>query len=176
VGEAVEGHRATVVSELGCPLDPLGLTDHDSYRQEPHSGGLGWGLPCAMGIKLGDPERLVVATVGDGSYMFANPVACHQVAEAYGIPVLTVVLNNGEWGAVRHSILDLYPQGYAAKSDEIPLTRLAPSPDFALVAQASRAHAETVRRPDDLPAALARALAAVVGEGRQALLDVAVAP
>jgi acetolactate synthase-1/2/3 large subunit len=176
VGEAIDGHVATVASELGCPLDHLGLTEHDSYRQEPHSGGLGWGLPCAMGIKLGDPGRLVVATVGDGSYMFANPVACHQVAEAYGIPVLTVVLNNGEWGAVRHSILDLYPHGYAAKSDDVPLTRLSPSPDYARVAEASRAHAETVTDADDLPAALARGLTAVVDEGRQALLDVVVAP
>jgi len=176
VGEAIGAHVTTVVSELGCPLDHLGLTDHGSYHQEPHSGGLGWGMPCAMGIKLGDPDRLVVATVGDGSYMFANPVACHQVAEAYGIPVLTVVLNNGEWGAVRHSILDLYPHGYAAKSDEVPLTRLVPSPDFALVAKASRAHAESVTNADDLAAALTRALAAVVDEGRQALLDVAVAP
>jgi acetolactate synthase-1/2/3 large subunit len=176
VGEAVDGRVATVLSELGCPLDHLGLTAHGSYRQEPHSGGLGWGLPCAMGIKLGDPDRLVVATVGDGSYMFANPVACHQIAEAYGIPVLTVILNNGEWGAVRHSILDLYPHGYAAKSDDVPLTRLAPSPDYARVAEASRAYAETVRYADDLPTALIRALSAVVDEGRQALLDVAVAP
>jgi acetolactate synthase-1/2/3 large subunit len=90
--------------------------------------------------------------------------------------VLTVVLNNREWGAVRHSILDLYPHGYAAKSDDVPLTRLDPSPDFALVAEASRAYAETVRHADELPAALARALAVVVDEGRQALLDVAVAP
>ena len=134
-----------MVSELGCPLDPLGLTEHGSWRQEPHSGGLGWGLPCAMGIKLADPDRLVIATIGDGSYMFANPVACHQVAEAHDIAVLTIVLNNAGYGAVRNSVLDLYPTGYAAKDDDVPLTGLSPSPDFAQVAAASRAHAETVR-------------------------------
>ena len=175
VGEVIRGTVATVISELGCPFEQLGLTDHGSWRQEPHSGGLGWGLPCAMGIKLADPDRLVVATMGDGSYMFANPVACHHVAEAHDIPVLTVVLNNAGYGAVRHSVLDLYPTGYAAKADEMPLTALSPTPDFAQVARACRAHAETVTDGADLPAALARAIHIVEVERRQALLDVHVA-
>jgi acetolactate synthase-1/2/3 large subunit len=175
VGEAIRGSVTTVISELGCAFEPLGLTDHDAWHQEPHSGGLGWGLPCALGIKLADPERLVVATMGDGSYMFANPVACHHVAEAHDIPVLTVVLNNAHYGAVRHAVLDLYPDGYAAKADEMPLTSLTPTPDFAQVAQACRAHAETVTDGAELPAALARAIHIVTVEHRQALLDVHVA-
>jgi acetolactate synthase-1/2/3 large subunit len=175
VGAAIRGRVTTVISELGCPFDELGLTDHGSWRQEPHSGGLGWGLPCAMGIKLADPDRLVVATMGDGSYMFANPVGCHHVAEAHDIPVLTVVLNNAGYGAVRHSVLDLYPTGYAAKADEMPLIGLSPSPDFAQVARACRAHAETVTDAGTLPAALARAIDVVTVERRQALLDVHVA-
>jgi acetolactate synthase-1/2/3 large subunit len=128
-----------------------------------------------MGLKLADPERLVVATMGDGSYVFANPVACHQLAEAAGIPVLTVVLNNAGYGAVRHSVTDLYPAGYAAKHDELPLTSLAPSPDFAMVAAASRAHTETVDDGADLPGALDRAIRAVVDDRRQALIDVRIA-
>ncbi len=172
VGAAIEGRTATVISELGCPLEPLELTEHGSWRQEPHSGGLGWGLPCAMGVKLADPDRLVVATMGDGSYMFANPVACHQVAEAHDIAVLTIVLNNGAYRAVAHSVLGMYPTGYASKGEDVPLTQLAPSPDFAKVAQASRAHAETVTRAADFDAALERAIRVVTEDGRQALLDV----
>lgn len=175
LGRAIAGHRRTVLSELGCPLDHLDLTDHGSWRQEPHSGGLGWGFPCALGMKLADPDRLVVATMGDGSYLFANPVACHHVAEAHGLAVLVVVVNNAGYGAVRRSVLDLYPTGYAAKDDEVPLTGLAPTPDFARVAEASRAHAETVVDGADLPAALERALHAVLVEQRQALVDVHVA-
>ena len=57
----------------------------------------------------------------------------------------------------------------------MPLTTLAPTPDFARVAQASRAYAETVVDGADLPAALDRALQAVLVEKRQALLDVHVA-
>ena len=171
IGAAVRGRRATVISELGATLDELGLTEHDSWRQEPHSGGLGWGLPCALGMKLADPDRLVVATMGDGSYLFANPVAAHHVAEVHGIAVLTVILNNAGYGAVQQSVTGLYPTGYAAKADVVPLTSLSPSPEFRLVAESCRAWAETVTRPDDLAGALSRAIEQV-DEGRQAVLDV----
>ncbi len=171
VGDVIRDRRATVISELGVPLDFLGLTAHDSWRQEPHSGGLGWGLPCAMGMKLADPERLVVATMGDGSYLFANPVAAHHTAEANGIAVLTVILNNAGYGAVRHSVTDLYPTGYAAKADAVPLTSLSPSPEFRLVAESCRAWAETVTTADELPSALQRAVEQV-DAGRQAVIDV----
>lgn len=175
LGEVIAGHSATVISELGCPLDPLQLTEHGSWRQEPHSGGLGWGLPCAMGMKLAEPERLVVATMGDGSYIFANPVACHQVAAAHGIAVLTIVLNNAGYGAVAQSVVGMYPNGYASKGGDVPLTRLTPSPEFAKVAEASRAHAETVTEAAGLDGALERALRAVTVDGREALLDVRIA-
>ena len=174
LGELVKGRKATVFHELGCPLQSLMLDQPDSYFQEPHSGGLGWGLPAAMGAKLADPERLVFATVGDGSYMFANPTACHLVAEAQGIAVVTLVLNNEEWGAVRHSVEGLYPEGQARATNEVPLTSLRPSPDFAHTAAASRAWTETVTDGADLPAALERAVEAA-DAGRQALLNIAIA-
>lgn len=174
IGRAIAGRTATVVSELGAPLDALGLTDHNSWRQEPHSGGLGWGLPCALGIKFADPDRIVVASMGDGSYMFSNPVACHHVAEAHDLPVLTVVVNNGGYGAVRMGVKDLYPTGYATKGHDIPLTSLSPSPEFRLVAESCRAYAETVTIRSELPMALERALEQVTVLRRQALLDVRV--
>jgi acetolactate synthase I/II/III large subunit len=171
IGAAIRGRRATVVSELGATLDELALTEHDSWRQEPHSGGLGWGLPCALGMKLADPERLLVATMGGGSYLFANPVAAHHVAEAHGIAVLTVILNNAGYAAVQQSVTGLYPMGYAAKADVVPLTSLSPSPDFRLVAESCRAWAQTVTRPGELDDALRRAIEQV-DAGRQAVLDV----
>ena len=69
--------------------------------------------------------------MGDGSYIFANPVACHQIAEALELPVLVIVLNNAEWGAVRQSVLGVYPDGYARAANAMPLTSLRPTPDFA---------------------------------------------
>lgn len=174
VQRAAQGRAFSVFHELGCPLVSLGIEDPLGYFQEPHSGGLGWGLPAAMGAKLAAPDRLIFATIGDGSYMFANPVACHQVMEALGLGVVTLVLNNEEWGAVRASVSGVYPGGLGAKANEVPLTSLRPSPDFTKVAEASRGYAERVERGEDLPAALARAIKAA-DEGQHALLDIAIA-
>jgi acetolactate synthase-1/2/3 large subunit len=173
---AIDGRSATVLSELGCPLPPLTLREHRSWYQEPHSGGLGWAFPAALGMQLADRGRLIVATMGDGSYMFANPVACHQIAEALGLPVLIIILNNGEWGAVRQSVLGIYPDGYAARGNSVPLTSLAPTPDFVLVAMASRAWARRVEDGHELSAALAEAIEHVTTKRSHALIEVIVRP
>ena len=52
----------------------------------------------ALGIKLGGARPTVIATLGDGSYLFNEPTACHFVARAQSLPVLTVIFNNGQWG------------------------------------------------------------------------------
>ena len=169
---AQSGRKASVTSELGCPLNPMDITHFNGYRQEPHSGGLGYGLPAALGIQLAEPETLVFATIGDGSYIFANPTACHQIAEALALPVITCVLNNGEWGAVRQSVTGMYPDGYAAKANTMSLTALKPSPDFTKTAAASNAYVETVKRGEDLPGALDRAVKVATQEQRQVLLDI----
>jgi acetolactate synthase-1/2/3 large subunit len=172
LSEALETREATVFSELGTMLGTLERRGHKSWFQEPHSGGLGWSFPAALGAKLAAPERTIVATMGDGSYMFANPTACHQIAEALGIGILVLILNNAEWGAVRGSVSGLYPDGHAARANEVPLTSLKPVPDFTRTAQASRAWARRVEDPGDLRAAIDAALAVVEGEGRLALLDI----
>ncbi len=176
LSRAIEGHAATVLSELGCPLDPLTLRGAGSWYQEPHSGGLGWSFPCALGMQLAQPDRIIIATMGDGSYMFANPVACHQVAESLGLPVLLLVLNNREWGAVRKSVLGTYPDGYAARTNRMPLVSLDPSPDFTKVAEASRAWTARVDAPHELAAVLEAAIRHVSTIRTHALVEIRVAP
>ena len=149
---------AILFSELGCDPSVMAFAEPGSYFGFPPSGGLGWGLPAALGAQLAHPERTVVATVGDGSYLFANPPACHQVAEALGLPVLTVVLNNGLYNAVHKTTRMVYPQGHAARANAMPLTSLQPAPDYVMLARASRGHGERVEAPEALPGALARAL------------------
>src|SRR5690606_30660174 len=154
LSRAVAGRQATILSELGCPMSPMTLDHHRAWYQEPHAGGLGWSFPAALGMQLAERERLIVATMGDGSYMFANPVACHQIAEALALPILVVIVNNAEWGAVRQSVLGVYPDGYAARANAMPLTQLSPSPDFVKVAQAGRAWARRVEHRNELRPAL----------------------
>jgi len=175
LSEVIAGRGAAVLSELGVPLDELELTEADSWYQEPHSGGLGWSFPCALGMQLANPGRLIIATMGDGSYIFSNPTACHQIAEALQLPLLVLILNNAEWGAVRHSVLDVYPDGYASRSNAMPLISLEPSPDFEKIAEASRAYVQRVETPDRLPSALQRALEHVFRRRTQALINIRVA-
>jgi len=170
------GDHGCIVSELGAKPEFMPSLRADQYYQNPVSGGLGWGLPTALGMQLADRERLIVATVGDGSYMFSNPVACHQVAEAHQLPLLTVVFNNGIWGAVRGSTLGVYPKGHAARANVMPITSLDPMPDFCKVAEASRAWTARVESASALAATLAEAARVIREERRQALVEVYVAP
>lgn len=176
LSDAVAGRGAAILSELGCLMQPMVLQHHGAWYQEPHAGGLGWSFPAALGMQLADRDRLVVATMGDGSYMFSNPVACHQIAEALKLPLLMIIVNNAEWGAVRQSVVGLYPDGYASKTNEVPLTQLSPLPDFTKVAEASRAWARKVTDGSDLPAAIDAALDHIATHRTLALLDVRVRP
>lgn len=155
----LEERPSTVFSELGALYGVLRRRAPDSWFQEPYAGGLGWSLPAAMGAKLADPDRDVVAVMGDGSFLFANPAACLRLAAALRVAVLAVVVDNGGWGAVRRSVRELHPDGFAVRANEIPMTGLGPRQDFASIARASGVFGITVERRDELPAALAAALA-----------------
>jgi acetolactate synthase I/II/III large subunit len=171
IGEAV-GEDAIIVNEY--PLRP----DHCA-REKPGTlfalgpaGGLGWGFGAALGVKLAAPDALVVATLGDGAYMFANPMVGHWVAAKHELPILTVVFNNSRYGAVRRATLSMFKDGAAGENDGRTLADLDPSPPYEAMAKAQGAHAERVEKPADLPDAMARARDAVVNERRQALLNV----
>ena len=169
--DAQKGEDAIVFNELGCDLSAMRFTRADSYFGHPIAGGLGWGLPAALGARLAAPGRLVIACVGDGSYMFANPLACHQTAAALKLPILTVVFNNEVWNAVRRSTRAIYPKGHAAASNDMPLSSLAPSPAFEKVIEACGGFGLVVETPGELESAIEQAIAAV-RRGQQALLNV----
>jgi acetolactate synthase-1/2/3 large subunit len=168
--------QAIAFTELGLLLPHMSLSGPNRVFSNVHAGGLGWAMPAALGAQLADRERLVISCMGDGSYMFANPVACHQIAEALELPILTVIKNNAMWNAVRRSVVKSYPQGAAVRMNRMPLTSLEPVPDFTKVASASRAYTEKVATGAELPAALNRALEVIRTERRQVLLDLSVAP
>ena len=171
----VMDEEAVIFSELGLVPGAMRIKGPNRLFSNPHSGGLGWAFGAALGAQLARPGKLTIAAMGDGSYIFANPVACHQIAEALALPILVIVKNNGMWNAVRRSVVGAYPGGAAARANAMPLTSLSPVPDFVQIAGASRAHAERVTRAEDLPDALSRALSAIRKDGRAALLDVQVA-
>ena len=99
----------------------------------------------------------MIAALGDGSYMFANPVACHQIAAAHSLPVLTVVFDNAEWAAVRKATGGMYPQGHALKANRPSLISLEPAPHYHQVSAACGGWGERVADAAELPKAIDRA-------------------
>jgi acetolactate synthase I/II/III large subunit len=171
IGEAV-GADAIIFNEYPLLLDHCRRENPGTFFGLSPAGGLGWGVGAALGAKLAAPEKFIVATVGDGAYMFTNPTVCHWVAEHFSLPVLTVIFNNSRYGAVRGATLSMFKDSVAGENNGRFLADLDPSPDFAAIAQAQGAHGERVERPSDLAGALARAKKAVTVDRRPALLDV----
>jgi acetolactate synthase-1/2/3 large subunit len=167
----VLGPDVLAVNEYPLDLRHAPRPAPGTYLAHPPSGGLGWGLGAALGAKLGAPERTVVATLGDGAYIFAVPTACHFAARLHDLPILTVVFNNGSWDAVKGATLGVHPDGWAAATGSIPLSNLAPPPRYEEIVRAFDGHGERVERPEDLPGALRRGLHAVQVERRQALVN-----
>jgi acetolactate synthase-1/2/3 large subunit len=173
IGDAMDERtiilNETVTSRLA---EVITLNRPGSLFGTPPAGHLGWALGAAIGAKLGAPDATVIAAVGDGSYMFCAPTACHFTAQKYRIPFLTVVYNNQAWNATITAARGLYPDGVAQRTRNFPGCDLSPSPHFELTAEACGAYAARVEEPAELPDALERALNAVKGERRQALLNV----
>jgi acetolactate synthase-1/2/3 large subunit len=171
----LKAENAIIINELGLPVNQLHLTQPRSYFGGQLAGGLGFGLGAALGAKLAAPNREVIAIVGDGSYMFGNPLPFHYVGRSENLATLTIISNNQTWFAVKRATLDVYPEGRAAKSNVMPLTELKPSPDYEKVIETCGGQGEKVEKPSDLMPALRRGLDAVRA-GTPALLNVVTQP
>jgi acetolactate synthase-1/2/3 large subunit len=138
-------------------------------------GGLGFSGGMALGLKLAQPKRRVVQVIGDGGFHFSSPDSVYATAQQYQIPILTVVLDNGGWQAVKSATQRVYPKGIAAETDQFQSRlmsgRQGERRDFSEVAKAFGAHGECVREPDELAAAIDRCLAAL-DDGKAAVLHV----
>lgn len=164
--------NGTIVDEYWSNRSLLDLSDPDSYYLHSPAAGLGWGVPAAIGIAQARRDRLVVATVGDGAFMFANPVVCHQAAQALNLPLITMVYNNSRWDAVEMSTRGVYDRvGEAGRDWGTPFSRMEVSPDFAGIARACGCEAETVEQKEELEAAMRRSFD-LAAKGRQVLLEI----
>jgi len=171
VGDALDD-QTIVVNEYDLDATQASFRQPGSYFAAPSSGGLGWGLGAALGAKLAAPDKTVVCCVGDGAYIFGAPTAAHFVSRAYNLPALFVVFNNRTWNAVKRAVQTHARDGWAVKTDSMPLTALEPAPDYEMVCRASGGHGERVEDPAQLPDALRRALRILKEEKRQVLLNV----
>jgi acetolactate synthase-1/2/3 large subunit len=171
----VKADDAIVISELGVNMDHLNYTADTGVVSVGQAGGLGHGLGSSLGAKLAAPDRDVILLVGDGSYMFGGPTPAHFVAIAQELATLTIVMNNSQWFAVDRATRVMYPDGKAAKANEMPLTNLAPSPSYEKIMEACGGYGELVDDPAKLEDAMRAALEKVRG-GTSVLLNVITSP
>ncbi|MEF2976028.1 thiamine pyrophosphate-requiring protein [Subtercola sp. YIM 133946] len=150
-------------------------------RSEPgtvygnRGSSLGWSGGGALGIKLAHPERMIVSIVGDGTFFFSVPSSTYWVADRYGLPVLTVVLDNGGWNATKRNLIRQHA-GAAADSTDHYWVNLQQSADFPGIASAAGgAWGTTVTEFGALEAALKEGYAQVAS-GRPAVVAVRLAP
>lgn len=116
------------------------------------SGVLGYGLPAAVGAALAQPSRPVVAVLGDGSSMYG--IQALWTAAQQHLAVVFVILDNGEYGAVRKHAL----RSEAGKVPGIELGGL----EFTALAKGMGCAGWRVETPEELRAALTDALASPV--------------
>ncbi len=110
---------------------------------------LGYGLPAAIGAKVAEPGRAVVAVIGDGAAMFSIQELITATEQSLSIPV--VIVDNGGYAEIREQMVDRDIEAQA-----VDLLR----PDFAALAQALGAHGVVAESVDELGSLAAAALAA----------------
>lgn len=121
-------------------------------------GTMGYGVGAAIGAKLGRPDMTVIHIAGDGSFR----MNCNELAtvEHYGIPIITVIFNNGTLGMVRQWQTIFYGKRYSQ-------TDLDRGPDFVKLADAYGIKGCDIRTGAEFEAAFCEALSS----GRPAVLN-----
>jgi benzoylformate decarboxylase len=125
-------------------------------------GGLGFGMPAAIGVQLAQPSRPVVCVIGEGSAQYA--IQALWTAAAYDVPVTFLVLRNDEYAILKW---------FGMLEDVVGAPGLdLPALDCAAVATGYGVSSRVAGDPDELGQALGAALAS----GKPELVEVKVAP
>ncbi|MPY80725.1 MAG: 5-guanidino-2-oxopentanoate decarboxylase [Actinophytocola sp.] len=106
-------------------------------------GTLGFGLPAAIGAKVADPRRPVVALLGDGGLMFT--IAELATAAEFGAPLPIVVVDNRGYGEIRNEMRD--------RGDPVQAVTFQP-PDLTAMARAFGCEGSSVADPAELSTAV----------------------
>jgi acetolactate synthase-1/2/3 large subunit len=115
----------------------------------PTSGSMGYGMPAAIAAKLAHPTRPVVNVQGDGDFMMTGQELA--TAAQYGLPIVTLIANNGMYGTIRMHQEREYPSRVVG-------TTLV-NPDFAAYARSFGADGYTIEATADFAPAFRQALA-----------------
>lgn len=138
----------------------------DSYLYV--QGGLGQGLPVALGAKYAARERPVVLAIGDGAFLYNPVLPSLSAARDLGLPLVVVIFNNAQYLSMKLNHLRFYPDGAAVETGDFRGVDLRTQPDLAAFAEPFGFAAENVHELEAIGPALERAFAA----GTTALVNV----
>jgi acetolactate synthase-1/2/3 large subunit len=161
--------RAIIVTDVGqhqmWTAQYYGFREPRTFLSSGGLGTMGFGLPAAIGARLGRPGRTVFLITSDGSLQMN--IQEMATAVAHKLPIKIALLNNGYLGMVRQWQELFLKRRYSA-------TYLADAnPDFVVLAEAYGACGILVERPDQVRPALEKAMAE---DDRPVLVDFRTAP
>ena len=134
-------------------------------------GALGWAMPGALGVQLANPDRPVLAIVGDGSSLYT--VQALWTAARYNIPVVYAICNNRSYQILKVN-MDIYLRrmldDQERKSEFVGMDFANPL-NLAGIAEAMGVAGKTVKDPDEIGPAVRQAF----DSGKPAVLDVSIA-
>lgn len=107
------------------------------------SGGIGWGLPAAVGVSLANPGRPVVCYQGDGSAMYS--IQALWTAAHHKLPLTVVLINNGGYRIIKQRLLAFHRDRHFVGMDFAD-----PSVDFTALARSLGLEAIRITRPDEI--------------------------
>ncbi|MDG6905236.1 MAG: thiamine pyrophosphate-binding protein [Nitrososphaerota archaeon] len=125
-------------------------------------GNIGAGVPFSMGVKLANPDQLVLLLTGDGSFLFNSREL--DTARRHGINILCVVGNDRAWGAEYHPMAKTFGVDSAEKMGGL----LSDETRYDKYAEALGCYGELVTKPSEILPALIRAR----DSGKPSVLDV----
>ncbi|OWT60417.1 benzoylformate decarboxylase [Candidimonas nitroreducens] len=115
------------------------------------SGGLGYGMPAAVGVAMGRPDKRVICVVGDGSALY-SPQALWSAARQ-NLDITFIVINNAGYAAMKR-----FAGVFGFPADEPIQGIKLPGLDFMALAHAHGCPAVQVASPDDLAGVIRQGL------------------
>jgi len=135
------------------PMAYLGLT----------SGGLGFGMAGAIGVSLAQPERPVVAIIGDGSSLYS--IQSLWTAAHLKLPITYVIVNNRSYRIIKDRL-----QAMRGTDQFVAMDMTDPAVDFVSVAQGFGLTATRVEEPSEIHSMVKKAIAS----GQPQLVEVVI--
>jgi benzoylformate decarboxylase len=134
--------------------------DRPGHYFSSHGGGLGQGLPGAIGIKLAKPDHPVIAVVGDGSAMYM--VQSLWSAAHHRVPVIYIIISNQSYRILKYNMNRFRRvMGLTPGEPAFPFMDLDDPPlNFVEIARGMGLKGQRIARPEEIRTALEEALSA----------------